>query len=57
MTEPVVTEDASRKIAMTAPVMMQRSDEGKDGSYRISFMMPMNYTLDTLPTLNNPACP
>jgi hypothetical protein len=35
---------------MTAPVGTQK----KDDSYRITFTMPSKYTLETLPTPNNP---
>lgn len=49
MTAPV-TQQAGEKIAMTAPVSQQA-----DGSlWRVRFFMPSNYTLDTLPTPNNP---
>jgi hypothetical protein len=44
MTAPVA-QTASEKIAMTAPVSMHRDGE----SYRITFMMPAEYTLETLP--------
>lgn len=49
MTAPV-SQATSEKIAMTAPVSMHR--EGK--SYRITFMMPSKYTLETLPASVNP---
>jgi SOUL heme-binding protein len=48
MTAPVAT---SKTIAMTAPV----ATEKRDNQYRVSFMMPSQYTLDTLPTPNNPS--
>lgn len=49
MTAPV-TQQAGEKIAMTAPVSQQA-----DGSlWRVRFFMPSSYTLDTLPTPNNP---
>ena len=42
--------DASEKISMTAPVAMQ-----KDASkWRVHFVMPSQYRLETLPTPNNP---
>ena len=44
MTAPVA-QTTSEKIAMTAPVSMHREGE----SYRITFMMPSEYTLETLP--------
>lgn len=46
MTAPVAT---SKSIAMTAPV----ATEKRDSQYRVSFMMPSSYTLDTLPKPNN----
>jgi len=45
MTAPVSQKPASEKIAMTAPV----SQRGKNGQWRITFMMPSAYTLETLP--------
>lgn len=48
MTAPVAT---SKTIAMTAPV----ATEKRDNQYRVSFMMPSQYTLETLPTPNNPS--
>jgi len=52
MTAPVNTEEAdSEKIAMTVPVNTEEY-EG-DGVYKISFVMPSKYTLDTLPRPND----
>ncbi len=48
MTAPV-TEQASEKIPMTAPVTEQGSGE----SWKVRFIMPAKYTLDTLPTPKN----
>ena len=45
MTAPVGQEAGSKKIAMTAPV----GQEKKDSQWRITFLMPAEYTLDTLP--------
>ena len=45
MTAPVSQEAQSEKIAMTAPV----SQEKAGGRWRITFVMPSKYTLDTLP--------
>jgi hypothetical protein len=45
MTAPVNQEPASEKIDMTAPV----GQEARDGEWRITFVMPAKYTMDTLP--------
>ncbi len=47
MTAPVLQqgEEKSERIAMTAPVMQEQREE----SFVVSFMMPSNYTFDTLP--------
>ena len=50
MTAPV-TQRGSEKIAMTAPVTQQ--SVGK--SWRVRFVMPSKYTMETLPKPNNPA--
>ena len=55
MTAPVIAEnksigDKSESIAMTAPVIA--TTEGN--SQTISFSMPKSYTLETLPTPNDP---
>ena len=44
-TAPVGQEAKSEKIAMTAPV----GQEQKDNRWRITFLMPAEYTLETLP--------
>ena len=49
MTAPVNQEAGSEKIAMTAPV----SQEKKDNQWRITFLMPAEYTLETLPEPND----
>jgi hypothetical protein len=49
MTAPV-TQEGSEKIAMSAPVMQQ----GDDDTWRVRFIMPSSYTMETLPTPNNP---
>ncbi|MGB5615046.1 MAG: heme-binding protein [Sedimenticolaceae bacterium] len=41
----------SEEISMTAHVSMARSA----GQWRVHFVMPSKYTLDTLPRPNNPA--
>lgn len=51
MTAPVTQQAASEKIAMTAPVT-QRAD---GGAYRIAFVLPSAYTLDTAPVPTHPA--
>ena len=45
MTAPVSQESASEKIAMTAPVSQQTAG----GKWRITFIMPAGYTMETLP--------
>lgn len=49
MTAPVTVAD-NEKLAMTAPVM----ERAGESSRTISFIMPFEYTLDTLPKPNNP---
>jgi len=51
MTAPVTMEPESEKISVTAPVSMEQT--GKQ--WRVHFVMPSEYTLDTLPTPNNSA--
>lgn len=50
MTAPVISQAVSQPIAMTAPVVSQAIDES---SYEVSFLMPSQYTMDTLPLPNN----
>jgi hypothetical protein len=50
MTTPVSQEQKGEKISMTAPVS-QQSIEGK---WAVSFMMPSSYTMETLPTPDDP---
>lgn len=50
MTAPVSQEKAGEKISMTAPVV-QQSDGDR---WAVSFMMPASYTLETLPTPDDP---
>jgi len=50
MTTPVTQQDGE-KVAMTAPVTQQ----GEGNSWRVRFVMPSSYTMDTLPQPNNPA--
>ena len=49
MTAPVGQEAGSEKIAMTAPVKQEK----KDNQWRITFLMPAEYTLETLPEPND----
>jgi hypothetical protein len=52
MTVPVNTEiDTSEKIAMTVPVNTEEVEQ--DGVYKISFVMPSKYSLETLPEPND----
>jgi hypothetical protein len=50
MTTPVSQEQKGEKIAMTAPVSQQRIQE----KWAVSFMMPVAYTLETLPVPDDP---
>ena len=50
MTAPVI-QQPSQKIAMTAPV----TQEGAGKSWKVRFVMPATYTMDTLPKPNNDA--
>jgi len=49
MTAPVI-QQPSEKIAMTAPVTQQ----GGGGDWVVRFVMPSEYTMQTLPKPNNP---
>ena len=51
MTAPVSQEQIGEKISMTAPVSQQRVRE----KWAVSFMMPASYTMETLPTPDNPS--
>jgi len=44
MTAPVTAQPASEKIAMTAPVTVSGDD-----TYRVEFVIPAEYSLNTLP--------
>jgi len=50
MTAPVSQDAGPEKIAMTAPV----SQEQTGGQWRIAFVMPSEYTMDTLPQPADP---
>ncbi len=51
MTAPVSQQVVSQQIEMTAPVSQQR----QEGKWAISFMMPVAYSLQTLPAPTNSA--
>ena len=51
MTAPVNQESRSEKIAMTAPVNQQRAGD----KWVVSFLMPAEYTMQTLPEPTDPA--
>jgi hypothetical protein len=50
MPAPVSQEQAGEKISMTAPV----SQQSVQGKWAVSFMMPASYTLENLPTPDDP---
>lgn len=50
MTAPVQQTQVSEKIAMTAPVQQQQSGAG----WSVAFVVPGEYTLDTVPMPANP---
>ncbi len=55
MTAPVTQEpEASQQIAMTAPVTQERMAGEAGAAYRITFTMPSEYTLETLPEPTDP---
>lgn len=45
MTKPVQQVRSTEKISMTSPVQYEKSDSG----YRVAFMLPAKYTLETAP--------
>lgn len=51
MTAPVTMEPESQKVKMTAPVSIEKDD----GQWRMHFVMPSEYTMETLPEPNNSA--
>ena len=52
MTAPVVQEKAPTTIEMTSPVVQQSGAES--GRHVVAFVMPAEFTLDTLPTPSDP---
>jgi len=52
MTSPVTAAPKGQKIAMTAPVTAAAG--GSAGSYDVRFIMPPEWTMDTLPAPSNP---
>ncbi|MEP3892327.1 MAG: heme-binding protein [Hellea sp.] len=51
MTSPVTQKPKSEKIAMTAPVMQTPE---QDGQWTINFMMPSEYSMESLPKPTDP---
>lgn len=51
MTAPVIQQPAGQKIAMTAPVIQQPAG----AQWVVQFVMPAQYTMETLPAPNNPS--
>ena len=49
MTAPVTIEPKSEKISMTAPVTLEKISD----KWRVIFVMPSQYTLNTIPSPNN----
>ena len=56
MTAPVTMESQSRseKISMTAPVTMEKQKSEKTEKWLMHFVMPSQYSIETLPKPNNP---
>ena len=50
MTAPVSQEQKGEKISMTAPV----SQQSVQGKWAVSFMMPASYSMENLPTPDDP---
>lgn len=49
MTAPVTIEPKSEKISMTVPVTLENISD----KWRVTFVMPSKYTLNTIPSPNN----
>jgi len=55
MTAPVTMEPQSQKIAMTAPVaLMPAESMGASKQWRVHFVMPSQYNMNTIPKPKNP---
>lgn len=58
MTAPVVQDPAGQKIPMTAPVLQQGAGTGRENGgpsgYRVSFVLPDGFTLESAPRPTNP---
>jgi hypothetical protein len=52
MTAPVLQEQASTRIAMTSPVVQESG--GQPGRQVVAFVMPAEFTVETLPTPSEP---
>lgn len=50
MTAPVLQQEQNETIAMTAPVIQQKTSSK---SYKVAFIMPSKYTIETLPKPKN----
>jgi hypothetical protein len=55
MTAPVTMEPQSQKIAMTAPVaLIPTENTAASQQWRVHFVMPSQYTMNTIPKPKNP---
>jgi hypothetical protein len=50
---PELASNVGEKIAMTAPVTQEAIGAGGETRWRVAFMMPSKYTLETLPKPND----
>lgn len=60
MTAPVIQQGKSEKIAMTAPVLIEPNNAvvgayPTEGTWSLRFVMPAEYSYESLPTPNNKA--
>jgi len=53
--QSITQPDRSEKIAMTAPVTVEPDPDTQGGQWRMHFVMPSSYRLQTLPKPNNSA--